>query len=136
MAGAIATAIFSNVTNNKYGTVLRGRVVANIKGLDFPTASIAKLAAAAKVGTAAAFKAVPGITPKAQAAAVLANKEAYLEGAHLAFQVALAFGLVATICALFIPDIDKRKYTDKTVAVQDTDYKELQARKLAGETTA
>lgn len=132
MAGAIATAIFSNITNNKYATSLVGRVTANIQGLDFPAANVKKLAAAAKLGTAAAFKAVPGINPKVQAAAVLGNKEAYLDGAHLAFQVALAFGLVATICAVFIPDIDERKYTDNTVAVQDADFKELQAKKLAG----
>jgi hypothetical protein len=132
MAGAIATAIFSNVTNNKYAATIGGRVAANIKGLNFPSADLAKLVAAAKLGTAAAFAAVPGINPKIQAAAVLGNKEAYLEGAHLAFQVALAFGLVATICALFIPDIDERKYTNNTVAIQDADFKALQAKKLAG----
>jgi hypothetical protein len=136
MAGAIATAIFSNVTNNKYAATLGGKVAANIRGLNFPTANLAKLEAAAKLGTAAAYAKVPGITPQIQAAAVLGNKEAYLEGAHLAFQIALAFGLVATICAVFIPDIDERKYTDKTVAVQDADFKELQARKLAGESTS
>lgn len=136
MAGAIATAIFSNVTNNKYTATLAGRVLANIQGLNVPAASIAKLTAAARLNTAAAFKAVPGITPQMQAAAVLGNKEAYLEGAHLAFQVALAFGLVATICAIFIPDIDERKYTDKTVAVQDADFKALQAKKLAGQAPA
>jgi hypothetical protein len=132
MAGAVATAIFSNVTNNKYASVLKSHVAANIVGLNFPVADLAKLSAAARLGTPAAYKAVPGITPQVMAAARLGNKQAYLEGAHLAFEVALAFGLVATIAALFIPDIDKRKYTSKTVAVQEEDLKIIQEKKLAG----
>jgi hypothetical protein len=132
MAGAIATAIFSNVTNNKYASVLTSHVAANVADLNFPAANLAKLAAAAKLGTAAAYKAVPGITPQLEVAAVLANKQAYLQGAHLAFEVALAFGLIATIAALFIPDIDARKYTNKTVAVQEADMKAIQEKKLAG----
>jgi hypothetical protein len=100
-----------------------------VESYNFPEGNIAKLAAAAKLGTAAAFKAVPGITPQIQAAAVLGNRRAYLDGAHLSYQVALAFGLCGCIAALFIPSIDRRKYTDKTVALQEADRKAIYEKK-------
>ena len=97
---------------------------------NLPTATLTKLIAAAKANTAAAYKAVPGITPAIQAGAVLGNKQAYLQGAHLSYQVALAFGLLGVIIAFFIPSVDKRKYTDKTVAVQQQDRKVLEENKI------
>jgi hypothetical protein len=135
--GAVATAIFSNVTNNKYAASLAAAVRSNVLEVDsgFPTAELMKLVAAAKVGTVAAYKAVPGLTPAAQAAAVLGNKQAYLTGAHLSYEVALAFGLCGCIAALFIPSIDQRKYTKKTVALQEADRKALEEQKL-GESVA
>ena len=117
MCGAIAIAIFSNVTNNKYADALGPAVLRNIEGLGFDTSNLTRLATAARAGTAAAYAAVPGLTPAVRAAAVQANKEAYLEGARLSYQVALAFGLVGCIAALFIPSIDTRKYTKRTVAL-------------------
>lgn len=132
LAGAVATAIFSNVTNNKYAQALPAAVRANVETFNLPAATLAKLTAAAKAGTAAAYKAVPGITPAIQAAAALGNKQAYLTGAHLAYQVALAFGLCGVIAAFFIPSVDSRKYTKRTVAVQQQDRKALEEKKMAG----
>ncbi|KAF2477736.1 MFS general substrate transporter [Lindgomyces ingoldianus] len=129
LAGAVATAIFSNVTNNKYANVLPGRVRANVSKYNLPTATLTKLIAAARVNSAAAYKAVPGITPAIQAAAALGNKQAYLTGAHLSYQVALAFGLCGVIAALFIPSVDSRKYTKRTVALQHADRKALEEKK-------
>jgi hypothetical protein len=133
LAGAVATAIFSNVTNNKYGSTLPNQVKSNLSPFDLPADTITKLITAAKLNTAAAYKAIPGITPSIQAAATLANKEAYLTGAHLSYQVALAFGLCGVIAAFFIPTVDDRKYTKKTVAVQQADRKALQEKKIEGE---
>jgi hypothetical protein len=48
----------------------------------------------------------------------------------LSYLVALAFGCVACIAAFFIRDIDERKWTKNTVAVQETDRKALEKRKL------
>lgn len=131
MFGAVAIAIFSNVTNNKYVERIAPRVIENIQGLGFNSANLAKLVTAAHAGTAAAYKAVPGLTPQVQAAAVLANKEAYLDGAHLSYEVALAFGLCGCIAALFIPSIDSRKYTKRTVALQEADRKAIEEKKNA-----
>jgi hypothetical protein len=109
------------VTNNRYNAEVVSQVTAAVASFGLAPDVVARLAAAAKVGTAAAYNAVPGITPAVRAAAVLANKNAYLDGAHLSYQVALAFGLVGCVAALFIPTVDKRKYTAKTVALQHQD---------------
>ena len=132
LAGAVATAIFSNVTNNKYGATLPAQVRANVASYNLDSTTLTALIKAAKLGTAAAYKAVPGITPAIQAASVLANKQAYLTGAHLSYQVALAFGLCGVIAAFFIPSVDSRKYTAKTVAVQQGDHKALEEKKMGG----
>jgi hypothetical protein len=130
LAGAVATAIFGNVTNQKYATTLPAAVRDNVASFNLSTEVLAKLTAAAKLGTAAAYKAVPGITPAIQAAASLGNKQAYLTGAHLSYQVALAFGLVGVVAAFFIPTVDRRKYTKRTVAVQQKDRQALHEKKL------
>ncbi|CAA9957232.1 AraJ Arabinose efflux permease [Pyrenophora teres f. maculata] len=132
LAGAVATAIFVNVTNNKYEDVLQERVRANLSPFNLSSSTIARLVTAARANTAAGYAAIPGITPSIKAAAVLSNQEAYLEGAHLSYLVALAFGLLGVVAAFFIPSVDKRKYTSKTVAIQRRDRKELQERKSAG----
>ncbi|KAF2727247.1 MFS general substrate transporter [Polyplosphaeria fusca] len=132
LAGAVATAIFSNVTNNKYTATLPEAVRSKVEGFNLPSDVLATLTAAARLGTAAAYRAVPGITPAIQAAASLGNKEAYLAGAHLSYQVALAFGLCGVIAAFFIPSVDSRKYTEKTVAVQQADRKALEEKKMQG----
>jgi hypothetical protein len=121
------------VTNNKYASTLPKQVMSNLSPFDIPAETITKLITAARLNTAAAYKAIPGVTPAIQAATTLANKQAYLTGAHLSYQVALAFGLCGVIAAFFIPTVDDRKYTKKTVAVQQADRKALQDKKLDGE---
>ncbi|ORY01051.1 fungal trichothecene efflux pump [Clohesyomyces aquaticus] len=130
LAGAVATAIFSNVTNNKYTKTLPSSVLSNVSRFNLPATTLTKLIAAARLNTAAAYKAVPGITPAIQAAAVLGNKEAYLTGAHLSYQVALAFGLCGVVAAFFLSSVDERKYTMRTVAVQQADRKALEEKKV------
>jgi hypothetical protein len=125
MCGAVAVAIFSNITNNKYGSQLLGTVTNRVQDLGFPAERLPQLAAAARLNTAAAYKAVQGATPEVIAAATYANKEAYLEGAKMAYQVALAFGLLGCIAAWFIPSIDQRKLNTRTVAVQQKDQQHL-----------
>jgi hypothetical protein len=104
----------------------------NVASFNLPTETLTKLIAAARLNTAAAYRAVPGITPAVQAAASLGNKQAYLSGAHLSYQVALAFGLVGVVAAFFIPTVDRRKYTKRTVAVQQKDREALQEKKIGG----
>jgi Fungal trichothecene efflux pump (TRI12) len=126
--GAVATAIFSNVTTNKYKTELPGQIADGIKGLGF-TGSVASLVKAAIAGS---YVGVAGLTPAVQAATVLANKQAYIKGAHESYLIALAFGLVGCICAFFIPSIDTRKFTKKTVALQESDRKQVELKRKEG----
>jgi len=126
--GAVAIAIFGNITNNRYATVIGPQVASSVERLGFPSTNLARLTAAARLNTAAAYAAVPGITPAVQAAATLANKQAYLAGAHLSYQVALAFGICGCIAAFFIPSVDRRKYTKKTVALQESDRKAIETK--------
>ena len=128
--GAVATAIFSNVTNQRYASELAVRVRESVAGLGLPDGDVARLVGAARLNTAAAYGAISSVTPEIRALATRANQEAYLEGAHLSYLVALAFGCIAVVAALFIPSIDERKWTKKTVAVQETDRKHLQEKKL------
>lgn len=133
MFGAVAVAIFSNVTNNRYASSLVGAVRREVEGLGFPSDRLAELAAAAQVGTPEAYDAVNGATDAIQAAATVGNQKAYLTGARLAYQVALAFGLLGCIAALFIPSIDKRKLNNRTVALQEKDLQNLEDKKADGE---
>jgi len=84
-----------------------------------------KLTTAAKAGTAAAYNAVPGLTPVLRAAAVRANKLSYLKGAQLVFFVAVGFGAIACIAALFTVSIDRRKYTKSTMAVLENENRKI-----------
>ena len=138
MAGAVAVAIFSNVTNNRYAQALTSSVRDQLSdaNLRFPESRLAELAAAARIGTPEAFDAVENATEAIQAAAVIGNKQAYLTGARLAYQVALAFGLLGCIAACFIPSIDKRKLNNRTVAVQEMDLKHLEEKRLDGDMKA
>ncbi|KAL5118480.1 hypothetical protein ACEQ8H_003656 [Pleosporales sp. CAS-2024a] len=129
LAGAIATAIFSNVANNKYASTLPSAVGENLAPFHLPSATVARLTLAARANTAAAYAAIPGITPAIRAAASLGNQSAYLEGAHLSYMIALAFGLCGVIAAFFIPSVDKRKYTEKTVALQKHDRELIEEKK-------
>jgi hypothetical protein len=113
------------VTNNKYAASLPKQITSAVSKFDLSAADLKQLIAAAKLGTAAAYKAVPGITPQIIAAAALGNKKAYLQGAHLSYEVAVAFGVLGCIAALFVKTIDTRKYTKNTVALQEADRKAL-----------
>ncbi|CAM1504892.1 Fc.00g024830.m01.CDS01 [Cosmosporella sp. VM-42] len=115
--GAVAVAIFGNVTNNKYASALPTRVSEEIQGLGFNNDNFARLIAAARLNSKAAYATVP---------------VGHLGGAHLSYLIAMAFGIVGCTAAFWIPSIDRRKYTKKTVAVQEHDRKKLQEKKLTG----
>jgi len=128
--------VSSNVTNNKYAATLPSAVRRNLAPFDLPSGTIARLVTAARANTAAGYAAIPGITPAIRAAASLGNKQAYLEGAHLSYLVALGFGLCGVLASWWIPSVDKRKYTDMTVAVQRYDRKARENKKGHGDEKA
>jgi hypothetical protein len=129
--GGIAIAIFSNVSGGRYRRNLAPYVTQAVAKMNVAPGSMKALIAAAGANTAAAYAKVPGITPQVKAAATLANKEAYMTGAHLAYQVALGFGLLGCCAAFCMQSIDERKYTDRTVALQESDRKMLKETRQA-----
>lgn len=62
---------------------------------------------AAALNTAAAYKAVPGITAQITAAAGLAVKQAYVTAFRTTYLVAIAFGAAAMVAAFFTLSIDR-----------------------------
>lgn len=64
------------------------------------------LLSAAALNTAAAYKAVPGITTEVIAAASLAVKQAYVVAFRTTYLVAIAFGVAAMVAAFFTLSID------------------------------
>ena len=127
--GAVGLAIFSNVSGNEDRSQLTPRVTEQIEGMGFPDENIPDLVAAASSGPATGYDSVPGLTPAIKQAAVLANQLAYLDGAHWAYYVALAFVILGCISALFMPSVDVRKYTKNTVALQEADREHLAEKK-------
>ncbi|KAF2496742.1 MFS general substrate transporter [Lophium mytilinum] len=123
LMGATATAIYSSILSNEYSEKLPGEVTNAVKNLGFPPANIPKLIAAAKLGTAKAYAAVPGITPAIEGAIALANKEAYLQAFHVVFLASLAFGCIGVVAAFFTESVDTRKYTKRTFAVVENEHK-------------
>lgn len=101
----------------------------SVASFNLPADVVARLISAAAAGSSTAYESIPGITPDIEAAATRASQDAYLTGAHLSYQVALAFGLFGCIAALFVPSVDTRKYTRRTVAPQQADKKALTQQK-------
>lgn len=103
MGGSIATAIYTAIINNTFGDHLPGEV--SRAAPNFPNASA--LLRAARLNTAAAYKAVPGITAEVTAAAQLAVKLAYVQAYKTVYLSALGFGACAIIAALLTKSTDK-----------------------------
>jgi len=103
----VATAIYTSIINNGFASALPGQLNTAISGLGFPDSEVKVLIAAATANTAAAYKAVPGITAPVIAAAGLAVKKAYVSAFRTTYLVAIAFGVAAILAAFFTQDIDR-----------------------------
>lgn len=117
--GTIATGV--------YATVLSNRNLINIPKVVGPAAVAAGLSAnetaavvaAAKLGTPAAYAAVPGMTPAIKAAAVLGLKVANAMSFRTMFLISLAFGLFSTIASVFIGNLDAHFTNEVARKLQD-----------------
>lgn len=91
-----------------------------ISGLNFPSSNLPKLIAAASKNTAAAYKAVPGISAAVTAAAGLAVKKSYVLAFRTTYLAAIGFGCAAIIAAFFTKDIDRgMKNSDRAVRLEN-----------------
>lgn len=80
-----------------------------------------RLLNAAKVGTAAAYKAVPGITNSTTAAVTQAVKVSNAQGYKLVYLVAIAFGAVAIMAAFTVKDVDESQRSKYVAAHLETE---------------
>jgi len=104
--GSIATAIYSTILTNKVKDNLPGNVAKAVLPLGFPVTSLKPLILALVSGSPEAVTKVPDITLPVLGAAGDAVKLTYYQGFKLVYLVAIAFGVVATVCAAFTRDID------------------------------
>lgn len=120
LGGSVATSIYTAIVNNTFAEKLPGEITAAVVGKNFPASSVPALLKAAALNTAAAYKAVPGITASVTAAAQLAVKQAYVGAFSRTFFVSLAFGGLAIVAALLTRDIDKgMKNNDKAAYLEN-----------------
>ena len=131
MGGAVATAIYSAILSNRFAAELPSKMAPVIASNNVAPATVAKLLKAAALNTAAAYKAVPGITPQIVAGAQLAVKLSYVQAFKMVYLVALAFGGVAIISAFFTRSIPLEKKT-KQRAVKMENEKSVSAVKDVG----
>ncbi|EXJ89151.1 hypothetical protein A1O3_02215 [Capronia epimyces CBS 606.96] len=104
--GSVATAIYSTILSNRVKDVLPGLVSKATLPLGLPVTSLKPLLLALAAGGSASAAKIPGVTATVLAAAGQAYKEAYVKGFRLVYLVAIAFGVLVTICALFTKNID------------------------------
>lgn len=120
MGGAIGVAIYSTILSDTYSSQLKDNIAGVVKSANLPSSETPKLIKAAAVNTAAAYKAVPGITANIVSMCRLAVKEAYAHAFGLVWYSALAFGAVALIAALFIRSIPtERKTGERAVHLEN-----------------
>jgi hypothetical protein len=120
LGGSIATAIYTSIINNGFSSALSTQLTNEISGLSFPASSYSALLKAAAINTAAAYKAVPGITAPVIAAAGLAVKKAYVLAFRTTYLAAIGFGIAAIVAAFFTMDIDvKKKSGERAVRLEN-----------------
>jgi hypothetical protein len=120
--GAVATAIYTAIYSTRFSEVLPGEMTAAIRASDveFSETLLSNLVKAAQVNTAAAYRAVGGVTPRLVQLATDATKESYVKGFSLVYLVAIGFGVAATVAAACTVSTDRsKKNNDRAVIMKD-----------------
>ena len=108
VGGALAQAVYITILTNKLTTEIPSHVVAAALAAGLPTTSLPALFEALTAGTAAAFKAVPGINLQVIGAVEAAEVQAYVQSFKYVYYACLAFGCLGFVTAFFIiKDVDK-----------------------------
>ncbi|KAK4936926.1 hypothetical protein LTR10_022304 [Elasticomyces elasticus] len=104
--GVVSVSIYVAILDHRLVANLPGDVSSAAVGAGLPKAEVGSVLAAIANGTAAALEAVPGMTPKIEAAIADGVKTAYSSSFKTVYLASLAFGGLAVIAALFSEDID------------------------------
>ena len=125
LGGAVATAIYTSIVNNRFADQLPGQIRSQLAGTGFDMGDIQSLMKAATVGTDAAYAKVPGITHQIIAATQWAIKLAYAEAFKVVYYTALGFAVLAIISALLVSNTDPSKQTmERAVFLENEKAKE------------
>lgn len=120
LGGAVATAVYSSIVDNQFADELPSQLRATIADTGFDTSNFLALVEAAMTNTAAAYKAVPGISEQVVAASQWAVKLAYVQAFKVVYYTALGFALLAIGSALLVSNTDPAKKTmDKAVFLEN-----------------
>lgn len=114
LGGSIGTAIYFNVFNTQITSNIPSIGMAAVEA-GLPTASAEAFVGALLSGSQTAVMAVPGVTEAVLAAATLATQWAYADALKYVWYTTIPFGVISTVCCLFLPNI--RKYMTNRVAV-------------------
>ena len=103
----VASTVYSVVLTIRLGQTIPTEVPAALVAAGLPVSSVASyMTAIAGGGKPEALAAVEGLTPDILAAGATAYKFAYSHAYKTIFLTSIAFGVLAIICNLFVPNID------------------------------
>lgn len=122
MGGAIGVAVYSTILADTETARLKTNIAEVVKSANLPSSDLPKLVKAATLNTAAAYKAVPGISASVVSMCRLAVKHAYLHAFSIVWYCALAFGCLALVSALFLKSIPTELKTgERAVHLENED---------------
>lgn len=96
-------------------------------GMDVSEGLLQELIAAAATNTRAAYGAVAGATPELVERAVVAARDAYVQGFRLVYLVAIGFGVLATIAAACTVSTDRSKKNNDRAVILKTEVSKRDA---------
>lgn len=105
-AGAIATAIYLSILNNKDKSLSAELIPAAVLKAGLPQSSIPDLFKAIMAGTTKALATVPGISPSILGALGMAEQDAFAGAGKVVFLATIAFGATGVIASFFVRNID------------------------------
>jgi len=103
----VASTVYSVVLTIRLGQTIPKEVPVAVIAAGLPASSVANyMTAIAGGGSEKALAAVEGLTPEILAAGSTAYRFAYSHAYKTIFLTSIAFGVLAIICNLFVPNID------------------------------
>jgi hypothetical protein len=104
----VASTIYSVVLTSRVTSTLGSQVPAALVSAGLPASSVAGyMTAIAGGGSASTLSKIPGLTASVEKAGTLAYRIAYMDAYRTIFYVSIAFGGLAMIVSLWIPNVEE-----------------------------
>lgn len=127
MGGAVATAIYSAILSNRFASELPKKISPLVQSYDIPSADVSELLQAAALNTAAAYESLVesiGASTSLIADVRMAVKLSYVQAFRMVYLVAIAFGVVAIVCAACTKSILKERKTMQRAVRMENEAKQ------------